>query len=202
VDDLRSFGGSIVSSATLNEGSSRRIESTRNLPGLTVEHPDSDPTATQPYSLDCTEKGQGGRGTWAISSAVEALPAALMASADSSKWGSLLQDDPEGSKEGEEVFQPLSCASLPGGALPTRVVRIVSNGQATPEGEWYDQEDHEWVCLVSGEAGLLLKGEAEPRHMRAGDWCLLPKHCLHRVAWTSASEKTVWLAFHFDGDLA
>ena len=31
--------------------------------------------------------------------------------------------------------------------------RIVSAGQATPPGEWYDQETQEWVLLLRGSAG-------------------------------------------------
>lgn len=32
--------------------------------------------------------------------------------------------------------------------------RIVSNGQVTPEGEWYDQDLDEWVVVLEGEARL------------------------------------------------
>ena len=38
-----------------------------------------------------------------------------------------------------------------------RLERIISTGQATPAGEWYDQETHEWVLLLAGEAGCALK---------------------------------------------
>lgn len=31
-----------------------------------------------------------------------------------------------------------------------RVERIVSTGHASPEGFWYDQEEHEWVVLLTG----------------------------------------------------
>jgi hypothetical protein len=40
-----------------------------------------------------------------------------------------------------------------------RIERIVSTGQATPEGEWYDQEDDEFVLLVAGAARLLIAGD-------------------------------------------
>ena len=33
-----------------------------------------------------------------------------------------------------------------------RIERIVSTGQASPPGFWYDQPDAEWVVLVSGDA--------------------------------------------------
>lgn len=78
-----------------------------------------------------------------------------------------------------------------------RIERIVSSGQASPPGFWYDQEDGEWVMLLSGEARLLIEGEARPRTLRPGDWINLPAHCRHRVEWTSPNEETLWLAVHY-----
>ncbi len=75
--------------------------------------------------------------------------------------------------------------------------RIISAGQATPPGQWYDQETHEWVALLSGAAGLLFEGEAEIRELRPGDCLLIPAHCRHRVAWTDPVRQTVWLALHY-----
>ena len=77
-----------------------------------------------------------------------------------------------------------------------RVERIVSTGQATPPGEWYDQDGDEWVVLLSGAAGLLFEGEAAARPLEPGDWVLIPAHARHRVEWTAADEPTVWLAVH------
>jgi cupin 2 domain-containing protein len=78
-----------------------------------------------------------------------------------------------------------------------RIERIVSTGQATPEGQWYDQETDEWVLVVAGAARLRIEGEATDRELGEGDWILLPAHCRHRVAWTRAEPPTVWLAVHF-----
>lgn len=75
--------------------------------------------------------------------------------------------------------------------------RIVSAGQATPLGEWYDQDTPEWVILLSGSAGLLFEGEEEPLALKPGDYVLIPAGCRHRVAWTDPQEKTVWLALHY-----
>jgi len=75
--------------------------------------------------------------------------------------------------------------------------RIVSQGQATPPGQWYDQETHEWVALLSGGAGLLLEGDPEPVVMRPGDHLLIPARRRHRVEWTDPTQQTVWLALHF-----
>lgn len=82
-------------------------------------------------------------------------------------------------------------------ARTARIERIVSTGQATPEGEWYDQDSDEWVLVVEGAARLRIEGEAADRELVAGDWVLLPAHCRHRVTWTRAEPPTVWLAVHF-----
>ena len=36
-----------------------------------------------------------------------------------------------------------------------RVERIVSTGQRSPDGFWYDQDEDEWLTLVQGESCLL-----------------------------------------------
>jgi cupin 2 domain-containing protein len=82
-----------------------------------------------------------------------------------------------------------------------RIERIVSNGQASPEGEWYDQERDEWVLVLAGSAGLLFDGEQEPHHLGTGDYVLIPAGCRHRVSWTDADVTTVWLAVHFPAAL-
>ena len=79
----------------------------------------------------------------------------------------------------------------------TRIERIVSSGQVSPPGFWYDQEDGEWLVLLAGEARLLIEGETIPRTLRAGDWLDLPPHCRHRVEYTSPDRETVWLAIHY-----
>ena len=77
-----------------------------------------------------------------------------------------------------------------------RIERIVSTGQATPEGQWYDQASDEWVLLVKGNARLRIEGEAHDRELGEGDFVFLPAHCRHRVAWTQREPPTVWLAIH------
>lgn len=79
-----------------------------------------------------------------------------------------------------------------------RIERIVSTGQASREGFWYDSAQAEWVVLLGGEAGLLLEGEDAPRHLRPGDHVLIPAHRRHRVEWTSGEGPTVWLAVYFE----
>ena len=74
------------------------------------------------------------------------------------------------------------------------VERIVSTGQASPPGFWYDQDWAEWVLVLSGAAGLSIEGEAAPRRLGSGDYVELPPHVRHRVEWTDPDRPTVWLA--------
>jgi cupin 2 domain-containing protein len=77
-----------------------------------------------------------------------------------------------------------------------RIERIVSNGQATPEGEWYDQGWDEWVLLLAGSAGVLIESEESARLLKPGDYLMIPAYCRHRVAWTDPEQITVWLTVH------
>ncbi len=79
-----------------------------------------------------------------------------------------------------------------------RIERIVSTGQASPTGFWYDQDQAEWVSVLQGEAELLFAGDEEPCHMKAGDHLTIPAHRKHRVQWTSEEEPTVWLVVFYD----
>lgn len=78
-----------------------------------------------------------------------------------------------------------------------RVERIVSTGQTTPPGQWYDQEQDEWVAMLSGAATLLFEDEPEPRRLDPGDYLHIPAHRRHRVEWTDPEQTTVWLAIHY-----
>lgn len=77
-----------------------------------------------------------------------------------------------------------------------RIERIVSWGQASPPDFWYDQEEDEWVLLLSGRATL---GFADGRtvELQPGDHLLLPRRCRHRVEWTDPDHPTLWLAVYF-----
>ena len=89
-----------------------------------------------------------------------------------------------------ETVEQLLCGSA------VRIERIVSTGQASPPGFWYDQDWDEWVVVLAGSAGVLIEGEAEPRVLRPGDHLHLSARVRHRVAWTSPDEPTLWLAVH------
>jgi len=78
-----------------------------------------------------------------------------------------------------------------------RLERIVSTGQTTPAGEWFDQDRDEWVVLLAGAAELLFEGEGGPRTLAPGDWLRIPAHVRHRVTRTDPDQPTVWLALHY-----
>ncbi len=79
-----------------------------------------------------------------------------------------------------------------------RIERIVSRGQASPPGFWYDQETDEWVLLVKGSASLSFADGSEIA-LAPGDHLLIPRHVRHRVERTDPEGDTVWLAVHFGG---
>lgn len=79
-----------------------------------------------------------------------------------------------------------------------RIERIVSTGQASPPGSWYDQDCDEWVVVLRGSARLEFENRKRLVKMTPGDWLSIAAHERHRVAWTSPEEPTVWLAVHFD----
>jgi cupin 2 domain-containing protein len=73
--------------------------------------------------------------------------------------------------------------------------RIVSFGQCTPEGQWYDQDYPEWVLLIQGKALLRFEGMPEPFTLNTGDFLKIPARQKHRVEYTESP--TVWLALHY-----
>ena len=78
-----------------------------------------------------------------------------------------------------------------------RIERIVSCAHSSPEGFWYDQNEHEWVVVLRGAARLRIEGDNEPLRMRAGDFVHIPAHTRHRIEWTTPEEPTIWLAIHY-----
>jgi cupin 2 domain-containing protein len=80
-------------------------------------------------------------------------------------------------------------------AANVRIERIVSHGHASPEGFWYDQDQHEWVVVLKGAARLRFEDGAV--EMKAGDFVNIPAHRKHRVEWTTPDEPTIWLAVFY-----
>jgi cupin 2 domain-containing protein len=103
---------------------------------------------------------------------------------------SLFADLPRSTVADEQISELLSRRGL-------RIERIVSTGQCSPPGFWYDQPDGEWVLLIRGAARLRLSDEAEARSLRPGDFVDIAPHRRHRVDWTDPDQPTVWLAIHY-----
>ena len=78
-----------------------------------------------------------------------------------------------------------------------RIERIVSVGQASPPGFWYDQEEGEWVLLLAGAAHLRFADEAEARLLDPGDFIDIAPHRRHRVDWTDPATPTLWLGVFY-----
>ena len=78
-----------------------------------------------------------------------------------------------------------------------RIERIVSFGQASPEGFWYDQGAAEWVLLLAGAARLRFEDETQARALGPGDWLEIAAHRRHRVEWTDPAKPTIWLAVFY-----
>ena len=80
-------------------------------------------------------------------------------------------------------------------AANIRIERIVSLGHTSPDGFWYDQDEHEWVIVLKGAARLQF--EDSTVEMKPGDFVNIPAHKKHRVEWTTPDEPTIWLAVFY-----
>lgn len=76
------------------------------------------------------------------------------------------------------------------------IERIISYGNITPEGYWYNQDKNEWVLLLCGEAKIEFR-DKKIIDLKAGDYLMIAAHQEHRVVYTSKEPNCVWLAFHF-----
>ena len=76
-----------------------------------------------------------------------------------------------------------------------RIERIVTLTPYSTPGEWYDQEQDEWVVLLKGTAELEYE-DGKKKRMGAGDHLFIPARKIHRVSWSSHDEECIWLAVH------
>lgn len=90
----------------------------------------------------------------------------------------------------EEVFEDI--IKTP----DVRIERIISKGHTTPDNDWYDQDENEWVLVVKGEAKLLFDDERVV-HLKEGDHVNIPAHQRHQVSWTDPNQETIWLAVFY-----
>lgn len=77
-----------------------------------------------------------------------------------------------------------------------RIERIVSKGHITPENDWYDQDENEWVLVIKG-AGKVLFENGDETFLEEGGYVNIPAHRKHRVSWTDPDKETVWLAVFY-----
>jgi cupin 2 domain-containing protein len=103
--------------------------------------------------------------------------------------GNLLDQIPKKLKD--EQFTELAASET------VRIERIVSRGHACGPDDWYDDEEAEWVMVVSGAARLIFEGDEVARSLGPGDYVYIPPNKRHRVEWSDPDEPTVWLAVHF-----
>lgn len=90
----------------------------------------------------------------------------------------------------EEVFEDLvSTESI-------RIERILSHGQSSPDSGWYDQDEHEWVLVVSG-FGVIEFEDGRVITLNKGDYLNINAHQKHKVQATSPDQTTVWLAIFY-----
>lgn len=108
--------------------------------------------------------------------------------------GNLLRDLPD-ARAGEVTDALLTAPGL-------RIERIVSHGQASPPGFWYDQTQAEWVLLLKGAARLRFADEPNEHMLGPGDWLHIAAHRRHRVEWTDPAQPTIWVAVFHDSQEA
>lgn len=93
----------------------------------------------------------------------------------------------------EELLQTLFS-----GAKGFRVERIVSRGHSSPDGFWYEQDQEEWVLLLSGAAELECQDPPQRLRLTPGDCVSIAARRRHRVAWTAPGQDSVWLAVFYE----
>ncbi len=78
-----------------------------------------------------------------------------------------------------------------------KIERIVSKGNVTPNNQWYNQSNDEWVILIQGNAKIEYS-DRKVIELTAGEHLFIPKHTLHRVIQTSSNPECIWIAVHAD----
>ncbi|MFM2311655.1 MAG: hypothetical protein RLZZ04_931 [Cyanobacteriota bacterium] len=78
--------------------------------------------------------------------------------------------------------------------------RIISTGQTTPVGEWYDQEQNEWLIVLQGSGELSYEDNSRIK-LTTGDYLFIPAHQKHRVEYTSTEPTCIWLTVFFSFSL-
>ena len=94
--------------------------------------------------------------------------------------GNLFADvaDVSVANKGEETFSEI--LARPG----LKIERIISQGQISPPGFWYDQAWNEWVIVLKGTATLQFEHEPAARSLGVGDY------------WPGLRPTNLWSASH------
>ena len=100
----------------------------------------------------------------------------------------LLRDLPNAG--GDEIIERLVAGET------VRIERIVSHGEVSPPGFWYDQDEAEFVAVLAGAARLGF-ADGEVMALGPGDWADIAPHRRHRVEWTDPGAPTIWLAVFY-----
>mgnify|MGYP000220688288 CR=1 FL=1 len=78
----------------------------------------------------------------------------------------------------------------------TRIERIVSFGQISPDTGWYDQDEHEWVIVLEG-SGTIEFEDGTSTTLNKGDYLNITAHTKHKVTYTAVNQPTIWLAVFY-----
>ena len=90
----------------------------------------------------------------------------------------------------EEIFEDIiSTGSI-------KIERIISFGHISPKSGWYDQDENEWVLVLSGY-GIIEFENGREIILNKGDYLNIKAHERHRVKATSRDEITIWLAVFY-----
>ena len=89
-----------------------------------------------------------------------------------------------------EVFETIANNDI------IKIERIISKGHCSPKKGWYEQEHHEWVLILQGEAILTFADDSKVK-LSVGDYLNIEPLQKHKVSWTDPDIETIWLAIHY-----
>ncbi|WP_353569901.1 cupin domain-containing protein [Candidatus Albibeggiatoa sp. nov. BB20] len=97
-------------------------------------------------------------------------------------------DNIPNSLEAESFLDLIQCKHV-------RIERIISTGQISAKGFWYDQEENEFVIILEGHA--IVEFEDYEVELKHGDFFNIKAHQKHRVKYTDINKPTIWLAVFY-----
>lgn len=79
-----------------------------------------------------------------------------------------------------------------------KIEKIITSGQASKKGFWYDQEWDEFVVVLEGSAQITF--ETKQVTLEKGDFLYIKAHERHHVSWSDPNIVTLWLAVYIKED--